>query len=358
MAIADVAWYVRPGDALDRDAFQRGNSVYLPDTVLPMLPEPLSNGWCSLRPNEDRACLAAHLWIDSGGKLRRQRFERAMMRSAARLTYSQAQSAYDGKPDELTAPLLDNVITPLYGAYNTMVRERDERSPLDLDIPERHIEFDQSGKVLNIAPQARLESHRLIEEFMIKANVAAALTLEKARTPCLYRIHDEPPADKLDSFREFVSSMGVKFPKGQVLAPGIFNRFLDQADQQDLGELASQVVLRSQSQAEYSERNHGHFGLGLAKYCHFTSPIRRYADLYIHRALISGLKLGDGGLDPSPIDLEDISKRINATERLAVKAERDTVDRFTVAYLADHVGDRVMGRISGRAGPRRSGSRW
>ncbi|MDF2764883.1 MAG: rnr, partial [Rhodospirillales bacterium] len=296
VAIADVAHYVRPGDALDLEARRRGNSVYFPDRVVPMLPENLSNNLCSLRPDEDRACMAVHLWIDGEGRKRRHRFVRGLMRSAARLTYEQVQAARDGAPDELTGPLLDSVIAPLYGAYEALASARRRRGTLELDLPERRVIMGSDGRIERIEARARFDSHRLIEEFMILANVAAAETLEDRRQPAMYRVHDVPDAAKIEALREFLETIGLSLAKGQVVRPKMFTRLLEQAARTPFAEMVNELVLRSQAQAVYSPDNLGHFGLALARYAHFTSPIRRYADLLVHRALISGLRLGEGGL--------------------------------------------------------------
>ena len=348
VAIADVAYYVRPGSALDRVAYERGNSVYFPDRVVPMLPEALSNDLCSLRPGEDRACLAVHLWIDRDGILKRHRFVRGLMRSAARLTYEQIQAARDGRADEVTAPLLEPVIAPLYGAYELLWQARARRGTLDLDLPERRIRLDERGRVVEIAPRERLDSHRLIEEFMISANVAAAQSLEAAGMPFLYRVHDQPQLDKLEGLREFLAEVGYPLAKGQVLKPEQFTRILRKAEGRPESQLISEVILRAQSQAVYSPENLGHFGLALLRYAHFTSPIRRYADLIVHRALIRAHGLGVGGLDDAAMAaLNDIGEHISRTERRAALAERDAIDRYTAAHLADRVGEGFTGRISG-----------
>ncbi len=348
VAIADVAHYVRPGSALDQAAFARGNSVYFPDRVVPMLPEALSNGLCSLRPGEDRACLAAELWIDRHGALRHHRFLRGLMRSAARLTYEQVQAALDGQPDEATAPLLDGVLRPLHGAYATLWAARQRRGTLELDLPERRVRIDERGRVAEIAPRERLDSHRLIEEFMIAANVAAAESLERAGVPALYRVHDQPAPDKLEALRGFLAGIGHALPRVPVLKPAHFTRILEAAAGRPESRLVSEVILRSQSQAAYSPGNIGHFGLALPRYAHFTSPIRRYADLIVHRALIRAHRLGPGGLDDAAMaGLDDIGDHISMTERRAAAAERDAVDRFTAAFLADRVGQSFAGRISG-----------
>ncbi|MCP4330089.1 MAG: ribonuclease R [Alphaproteobacteria bacterium] len=348
VAIADVANYVRPGDALDIAAFDRGNSVYFPDRVVPMLPEALSNNLCSLRPNEDRACLAVHLTISKDGRLKSHRFERALMRSAARLTYEQVQKARDGKPDSKTAPLYDPVILPLYGAYGALAMARRKRGALEIDLPERRAVLDSSGKVTRIEAAPRFDSHRLIEEFMIAANVAAAETLERLAQPCMYRIHDEPDPAKVEALRDFLKGLHLTLAAGQVMQARLFNKLLGQAAATPQAEVIAELVLRCQSQAVYSPRNIGHFGLALRRYAHFTSPIRRYSDLLVHRALIHGLRLGAGGLpDGNGDDFVRIGEHISTTERRAIAAERDTFDRYVAAYLSERQGETFGGRISG-----------
>jgi ribonuclease R len=354
VAIADVAHYVRPGAALDREAVRRGNSVYFPDRVVPMLPERISNDLCSLRPDEDRPALAVRMVIGADGRKRSHTFHRVMMRSAAKLSYEEAQFAVSGRADELTEPLVKPVLAPLYAAYETVRRARNERSPLDLDVPERKILLKGDGSVDRVIVPPRLESHRLIEEFMILANVAAAETCERARVPLIYRVHDEPSQEKLNALREFLATLDIALPKGGVLKPDGFNRILAQVKGRDVERLVNEVVLRTQAQAEYSPENFGHFGLNLRRYAHFTSPIRRYADLVVHRALIRGLKLGGDGL-PEDVDtrsLAEVAANISATERRAMKAERETADRLIAHFLADRVGATFDGHISGvtRAG--------
>ena len=347
IAIADVAWYVRPDDELDKTAHERGNSVYFPDQVVPMLPEALSNGWCSLKPNEDRPCLAVHLWLDKNGRALQHQFVRGLMHSHARLTYNQVQAAIDGNPDKLTAPLINSVLKPLYGAYEAFCRERFDREPLDLELPEKKIMLDKKGNVQEVLTRQRHDSHKLIEEFMIAANVAAATALEESKQPCLYRIHEEPPAKNLESYQNFLKSIGFKLAKGQVLMPRHFNQILQKASGGDYFDAISQMTLRSQSQATYTGKNVGHFGLALRRYCHFTSPIRRYADLMVHRALIAGLALGDGALEDKTIDLEELGEHLSITERRAAVAERDVVDRFSTTYLAKKIGKTFSGTING-----------
>lgn len=348
VAIADVAYYVRPGSPLDREAYARGNSTYFPDRVLPMLPERLSNDLCSLRPKENRACLAVHMWIDDQGRLQKYKFVRGLMRSAARLTYEQVQAAKDGLTDDVTGPLMEPVINPLYEAFAVLWQARERRGALDLDLPERQILLDENNDMIGVRLRARYDSHRLIEEFMILANVAAASALEERKAPCVYRVHDSPSPEKIDSVREFIDGLGLSLPKGQVTRPAQINDLLHKARILPYSHLVSQVILRAQAQALYHPENIGHFGLALGRYAHFTSPIRRYADLLVHRSLIRAYGLGPGGLDDGEAaQLFDKSDHISQTERLSMQAERSAVDRFTAAYLASQVGAEFTGRISG-----------
>ena len=347
VAIADVSWYVRPGSSLDEAAYRRGNSAYFPDRVVPMLPEALSNGWCSLVPQEDRPCLVAHMWLSKGGELLRHRFCRAMMRSHARLTYTQVQAAHDGQVDDATDGMRESVIAPLYGAYHALSAAREKRGVLELDISERKVLIGDDGNVIGISQQERFDSHKLIEEFMIAANVAAAETLEKHKQPCLYRIHDQPSLEKMEALREFLATLDLPSPKGQVMRAAQFNGILEKVKGTPKSEMVNTVILRSQSKAEYNPDNIGHFGLNLHRYCHFTSPIRRYSDLIVHRALIRGLKLGEGGLETDHRDFSEMGNSLSDTERRAAAAERDAIDRFTAGYLADQVGNDFSGRITG-----------
>jgi ribonuclease R len=348
VAIADVAHYVREGSALDREAHRRGNSVYFPDRVVPMLPHELSSDLCSLLPGVDRACLAVSLWFDAEGNKLRHRFMRGLMRSAGNLSYERVQAAHDGHPDDETGPLLEPVIMPLYAAYRARLRERGKRGPLDLDLPERKVELDEFGNVRRIALRERFDAHRLIEEFMIAANVAAAEELEKRRTPCMYRVHEPPAEEKLAALREFLDTLSLKLPKGQRLGPHHFNKVLERARDTAHSHIVSTVVLRSQSQAYYGPDNMGHFGLALDRYAHFTSPIRRYSDLLVHRGLIRALRFGSDGLrDDAAADFPEIGQHISMTERRAMVAERDANDRYMAAYMSDKVGSQFRGRISG-----------
>jgi ribonuclease R len=354
VAIADVAFYVRPGSALDRDALTRGNSVYFPDRVVPMLPERISNDLCSLVPGAPRGALAVRMVIGNDGRKRSHSFHRILMRSAAKLNYAQAQAAIDGRPDDTTGPLLNPILKPLYDAYAVVKRARDERDPLDLDIPERKILLKPDGTVDRVVVPERLDAHRLIEEFMILANVAAAEMLEKKALPLIYRVHDEPTIEKVHNLQEFLKTLDLPFAKSGALRPALFNRVLAQVRGHDSEPLVNEVVLRSQAQAEYAAENYGHFGLNLRRYAHFTSPIRRYADLVVHRALIRGLGLGEGALPvtETPETLSEVAAQISVTERRAMKAERETADRLIAHFLADRIGATFQGRISGvtRAG--------
>ena len=350
VAIADVSYYVRPESALDQEAYVRGNSTYFPDRVVPMLPEALSNDLCSLRPDEERASMAMHLWIDNEGQLIKYKPVRALIKSSARLTYEQVQAAKDGNPDEQTEPLMEAVIEPLYAAYNILDKAREKRGALDLDLPERQILINDDGEMTGVTKRVRLDAHKLIEEFMVLTNVAAARALEDKKATCIYRIHDKPAAERLDSVREFIEGFDLNFPKGQVVKPGTLNGLLNQAKDRDDGipHLVSQIVLRSQSQAVYSKDNNGHFGLALTHYAHFTSPIRRYADLIVHRSMIRAYGFGDDGVSDGEIArAAEIADHISTTERKSMVAERSAVDRFTASYLSDKVGAEFTGRISG-----------
>ncbi|RJL18851.1 ribonuclease R [Paracoccus siganidrum] len=348
VAIADVAHYVRPGSALDREAWNRGNSTYFPDRVVPMLPEALSADLCSLHEGVDRAVIAVRMRLDAQGNKVSHNFHRGMMNSRASLAYAQAQAAADGNPDAATAPLIDTVIRPLWHAYGLLAEARRRRQPLDLDLPERRIELTPDGRVKSVNFRERLDAHRLIEEFMVLANVAAAEELDQRRRPLLYRVHEEPSLDKIDALREVAQASGFTLAKGQVLQTSHLNRLLAQAEGTDFDELINISTLRSMTQAYYHPENFGHFGLALRSYAHFTSPIRRYSDLIVHRALISGHGWGKDGLSVEDSErLTETATHISETERRSMAAERDTVDRYLAAYLADRVGTEMAGRISG-----------
>jgi ribonuclease R len=348
VAIADVAYYVRPHSALDREALERGNSIYFPDRVVPMLPERISNDLCSLRAAEDRPALAVRMIIGADGRKRGHTFHRILMRSAAKLSYEQAQRAIDGQPDETTDPLLETALRPLWAAYAALKIERAQREPLDLDLPERKIVLDEDGKLKGVRWPERLDAHRLIEECMILANVAAAETLEAANSPLIYRAHDAPGEEKINDLGEFLATLGVKLVKGERMRPEHFNRILSKIRGEPAEALINEVVLRAQSQAEYTHENYGHFGLNLRRYAHFTSPIRRYADLIVHRALIAALKFGAGGLDAADSGgLKEVAERISGFERRAMAAERETMDRLIAAHMSGQIGARFAARIAG-----------
>jgi ribonuclease R len=346
VAIADVAHYVRPGTALDADALKRGNSAYFPDRVIPMLPHALSSGMCSLKPDEDRACMAVEVWIDADGNKKRHRFLRGLMRSARRFTYAEAQEIHEHGGERDT--VRQDVVEPLYAAHEALSRSRHKRGPLELNLPERVVRLSPDGDIVSVTPRAALPSHRLIEDFMILANVCAAETLEEKHVSCMYRIHDEPDREKLAALRDFLKSISINLAPGQVLKAKTFNTILAKASGSPLEHLIHQVVLRAQAQAVYSPENIGHFGLGLPRYAHFTSPIRRYADLLVHRALITACKLGTDGLArEADSDWRALGERISHAERRAMAAERDAVDRFTALYLSSKVGTLFKGRITG-----------
>jgi ribonuclease R len=348
VAIADVAHYVTPGSALDREARKRGNSSYFPDRVVPMLPDILSGDLCSLHEHVDRACLAVRMRIDAQGNKISHRFVRGLMRSKGSLHYGQVQAAIDGQADDKTAPLLEPVLQPLYAAYAALKLARAARQPLDLDLPERKIELDEAGKVTSVAFRERFDAHKLIEEFMILANVAAAEELIRLKRPLLFRVHEEPSPLKLDALREVAEASGMTLAKGQVLKTSHLNRLLSQAEGTEFDELINLTTLRSMTQAYYHPENFGHFGLALRNYAHFTSPIRRYSDLIVHRALIVGHGWGKDGLSPWDIEnLEETAKMISEAERRSMAAERDTNDRYLAAFLADRVGSSFTGRIAG-----------
>ena len=348
VAIADVSWYVRTGSALDREALKRGNSVYFPDRVVPMLPERISNNLCSLREGEDRPAIAVRMVFSKEGRKAGHTFHRIMMKSAAKLSYQQAQAAIDGKPDDKTGPLLEPILKPLWHAYATLKRGRDRRQPLELDMPERKIILKADGTVDRVFIPERLDAHKLIEEMMIQANVAAAETLEKKRQPLVYRVHDAPALSKQETLREFLATIGLSMAKGGQVRANSFNGILARALDTPHQTMVNEMVLRSQSQAIYSPENIGHFGLNLMKYAHFTSPIRRYADLIVHRALVGSLGLGEGGITPEEeAILDDIAAEISTFERRAMAAERDTVNRLIAHHLSERIGEEFQGRVSG-----------
>lgn len=348
VAIADVSYYVRPNSPLDREALKRGNSVYFPDRVVPMLPERISNDLCSLKEGVDRPALAVRMIFSREGRKAGHTFHRIMMKSAAKLSYQQAQAAIDGQPDDKTGTLLEPILKPLWHAYEVMKRGRDRRQPLELDMPERKILLKPDGTVDRVHVPARLDAHKLIEEMMIQANVCAAETLEKKRQPLIYRIHDGPTLAKQEILREFLATLGIALAKGGNMRANSFNGILSKAEDTPHQTMVNEMVLRSQSQAVYSPENIGHFGLNLMKYAHFTSPIRRYADLIVHRALVGSLGLGEGGITPDEeAALDDIAAEISTFERRAMAAERETIDRLIAHHLAGRVGEEFDARVGG-----------
>jgi len=365
VAIADVSYYVRPGSELDREARARGNSVYFPDRVVPMLSEELSADICSLKEGQVRAAMACHLTIAKDGSLKSWRLTRAKICVAANIAYEDAQAAIDALGEERTQvssptcsmpevkgavpeELVRTALQPLWGAWGALLAARNKREPLELDIPERRVMLDEKGRITSIAPRDRLDAHRLVEDFMIVANVAAARALEAKRAPVMYRVHEGPSREKLVALKDYLATFDLEFALGQVVKPSTFNRIIERVgDSSGRAEIMEQL-LRTQMQARYGPERLGHFGLALATYAHFTSPIRRYADLLVHRALVSAYKLGEGGLPQGEEErFVEIGENISMLERRAMEAERETIDRYVAAYLADQVGQLVNCRITG-----------
>ena len=357
VAIADVSFYVRPGAALDKEARRRGNSVYFPDRVVPMLPESLSAGICSLKTGEDRAALVCHLRIAKDGNVKSWRFARARVRIAANLAYEEAQALIDEEPVEVASSPCSmpdipcdmlELLKPLWGCWRALNAAREKRGPLELDLPERRVTLDEKGRILSVAPRERLDAHKLIEDYMIAANVAAAKALEAKQASVMYRVHEPPAREKLVALRDYLKTFGVEFALGQVVRPATFNRLIERVGGADFRPQVMEQILRTQTQAYYAPRNQGHFGLALGSYAHFTSPIRRYADLLVHRALVRAYKLGEGGLtDAEAAAMEVTGELISNLERRAMEAERDTIDRYVAAYLSERVGQLLKCRITG-----------
>src|SRR3954454_13823101 len=365
VAIADVSFYVRPGSELDREARARGNSVYFPDRVVPMLPEELSADICSLKAGEQRAAMACHLKIARDGTLKSWRFSRAKICVAANIAYEDAQAAMDAVAEEtvdvaspvcfmppvegrVSQELVEKALKPLWGCWRALFTARQKRDPLELDLPERRVMLDEKGRILSVAPRDRLDAHRLVEDFMIAANVAAARALEAKKAPVMYRVHEPPSREKLVALKDYLATFGIEFTLGQVIKPGTFNRVIERVGDSEGREEIMEQLLRTQMQARYGPERLGHFGLALATYAHFTSPIRRYADLLIHRALVGAYRLGDGGLPQADAEhFEQIGEQISILERRAMEAERDTVDRYVASFLADQVAQLVKCRITG-----------
>jgi ribonuclease R len=347
VAIADVSFYVRPGSALDREARRRGNSVYFPDRVVPMLPHELSSDICSLKQGQDRAALACHLHVGADGSLKGHRFTRAVIRVAANIAYEDAQRAIDGGGG-VDAELVEGALKPLWECWGALFKARQKREPLELDLPERQVVLDEKGRITSVAPRERLDAHKLVEDYMIAANVAAAKALEAKKAPVMYRIHEAPGREKLTALKDYLATFDLEFALGQVIRPATFNRILERVAESDSRPEIMEQVLRTQTQARYAPDPLGHFGLALPSYAHFTSPIRRYADLLVHRALVSSHRMGEGGLPADDATrFTEIGELISMLERRAMEAERETIDRYVAAYLADHVGQLLDCRISG-----------
>ena len=348
VAIADVSFYVRPGSELDREARKRGNSVYFPDRVVPMLPEILSADVCSLKEGEDRAALACHLTVAKDGTLKSWRFSRALVRIAANIAYEDAQAIIDGRSETAPDRDLRTILSPLWNCWRALAKARHKRAPLELDLPERRVILDADGRIVSVAARERLDAHRLIEDYMIAANVAAAKALERKKAPVMYRVHEPPSREKLAALKDYLATFDVAFALGQVIRPQTFNHLLDRIGDADFRPQVMEQILRSQTQAYYAPANHGHFGLSLGSYAHFTSPIRRYADLIVHRSLAAAYDLGPGALPAADAqNMEAIGQSISMLERRAMEAERDTVDRYVAAYLSERVGGTVEVRITG-----------
>jgi ribonuclease R len=283
--------------------------------------------------------------VGKHGELKSWRFSRAVVSIAANIAYEDAQAAIDGTIEH---PLTEIALRPLWACWRALYKAREKREPLDLDLPERRIVLDEMGRILSVAPRERLDAHKLIEEYMIAANVAAAKALEAKKAPVMYRIHEPPAREKLVALKEYLKTFDMEFALGQVIKPATFNRILEQVGEADFRDEVMQQVLRSQTQAYYGPQNAGHFGLSLGSYAHFTSPIRRYADLVVHRSLVDAYKLGPGGLTPEEAgSMERIGESISTLERRAMEAERETVDRYVAAYLSAHVGEVMEARITG-----------
>ena len=349
VAIADVSWYVRPGDALNEEALARGNSTYFPDMVDPMLPKELSNGVCSLNPGVDRAAMVFEMWLDNDGNMVKKADPyRALIKSAARLTYEQLQKAHDGQPDEVTTPLMDNVVTPLYGAYAALAKARCcPRLTLDLDLAENKVKVSRDDGIESFGPYTRVTSHKVIEEFMLAANVAAATALEEKGSPVVYRVHSAPPSEeKLDALREYAASLGLEVGEDLESRESLRDVLAKAADK-PFYHLIAELMLRAQAKAHYSTENEGHFGLALDSYAHFTSPIRRYADLLVHRLLVTAFNMGAGGITPAELEkLQSMTDHITETEIRSTDAERNAEKRYAARYLTNHVGETFTGQIS------------
>ena len=340
VAIADVAKYIREGEELDKEGYKRGNSTYFPDRVVPMLPERISNDLCSLRPHEDRPVLAVHMTISPQGKLIKHKFVRAVIHSHARLTYGQVADAIEGNFDDVTKDLWPKNLEAAYDCFKALLKARKKRNALDLDIPETAIVLGPDGSIERVEKRERNEAHQLIEELMVVANVAAAEALESKKAPCIYRVHPEPTVEKLEALNTILKDHNLSLSKISSIRPEHMTDLITQIKGRPEEEELMQSVLRSQQQAVYTPENKGHFGLALKHYAHFTSPIRRYSDLVVHRSLIDAFGLpGGGALQTPKSKFEDIAEHICVTERRSQKAEWDAKDRLVARYYEGKVGD-------------------
>jgi ribonuclease R len=350
VAIADVGHYVRPGSALDAEARERGTSVYFPNRVIPMLPEALSNGLCSLVPDEDRLCLCCELRVNDAGHITRSRFFEGVMRSAARLTYREV-GEFLARPDGRHEPRLEALrerLLALHGAYRSFTRERSGRGALELDTPELKLKFDEQGRVAALVEQPRNDAHRLIEECMIAANIAAARFLDRHRVPTLYRVHGLPEIDRLETLRQFLREFGLWLPPAEEVQPEHLRDLLAKIGDRADALLISTAVIRSMPQAVYQPGNIGHFGLALEHYAHFTSPIRRYPDLVVHRGIRQVLVGGD---PQALVDLHGafpvLGQECSFRERRADEATRGAIAWLKCYYMQERVGDEFDGIVSG-----------
>ncbi|HRX70006.1 MAG: ribonuclease R [Candidatus Competibacteraceae bacterium] len=353
VAIADVSWYVQPGTALDREARKRGNSVYFPDRAIPMLPETLSNGLCSLNPRVDRLCMVCEMTINAEGRIIRSRFAEGVMRSQARLTYDTVAAIVAERSPQLRAEYAEQVphLDRLLELYQVLRISREQRGAMDFDTQETEIEYGADRKIERILPTERNDAHRLIEECMIAANVAAARFLQRHKMPGLYRIHEGPTEDRLNKLRAFLGELGLGLGGGDKPAPRDYTRLLEQVHERPDAHLIQTVMLRSLAQAVYSPGNLGHFGLALETYAHFTSPIRRYPDLQVHRAIRHVLQ-GGKAVDFSftHADLVGLGEHCSMTERRADEAVRDAMEWLKCEYMLDKVGQVFDGIITGVTG--------
>lgn len=354
VAIADVSHYVRPGSAIDREARERGTSVYFPGKVIPMLPEILSNGLCSLNPQVDRLCMVCDMRIGARGKLLSYEFAEGVMHSAVRLTYTKMAAMVVQRDPEMReaypAEMLEH-LDALYALYKVLRKAREKRGAIDFETTETRIVFDAERKIEAIVPTERNDAHKLIEECMIFANVCAAKFLSKHKIPALHRVHDGPTLEKLADLRQFLSGLGLKLEGGDEPDPADYAELMDELEGRPDRHMIQTVLLRSLSQAVYSPVASGHFGLAHPYYAHFTSPIRRYPDLLVHRAIrhiLRGGKAGDFGYTHK--DMVALGEHCSMTERRADDATRDVIAWLKCEYMQEHVGDSFSGVISGVTG--------